>query len=64
MQDDRSVAFAELGINGAGENSRTSLRVIWLPGLVSQSVVLWDRVQLEWMRMAKSHLAVHLAADA
>ena len=33
-------------------------------GLMSQSVVLWDRVCLEWTRMAKGRLAVRLSAAA
>jgi hypothetical protein len=35
-----------------------------LPGLVSQSVLLWDRVCLEWTRMAKGRLTVGLIAAA
>jgi len=36
--------------------------VTLLPGLVSQSVILWDRVCLEWTRMAKGRLTVRLLA--
>jgi hypothetical protein len=34
----------------------------WLPGLVSQSVVLWDLVILEWTRVAKGRLSLRLLA--
>ena len=34
----------------------------WLPGLVSQSAVLWDRVYLERTRMAKGRANVRLLA--
>jgi len=37
---------------------------IRLPGLVSQSVILWDWVCLEWTRMAKGRLTVRLLAAA
>ena len=36
----------------------------WLPGLVSQSVILWDRVCLEWTRIAKGRLTVRLLGAA
>ncbi len=32
----------------------------WLPGLVSQSVILWDRIGLEWSRIVKGRLTISL----
>jgi len=37
-----------------------SLRLIWLPGLVSQSVLLWDGVKLEMKRTVKNHIKINL----
>ena len=37
---------------------------IWLPGLVSGSALVWDRVCLGWNRGAKGRATVHLASAA
>ena len=52
----RQTAPAEQNDSGGG----TLWDKNWLPGLVSQSVVMWDRVRLEWTRMAKRRLKVRL----
>ncbi len=36
---------------------------IWLPGLVSQSVVLWDAVGLEMVLGPKRHLSLSLSLE-
>jgi hypothetical protein len=36
------------------------IRKKWLPGLVSQSVLLWDGVRLEMKRIAKGHTRISL----
>ncbi len=47
-------------------NNRVDLSLVpvvtLLPGLVSQSVILWDRVCLEWTRVAKGRTNVRLLA--
>jgi hypothetical protein len=35
----------------------------WLPGLVSQSVLLWDGVRLEMKRIAKGHTRISLLSQ-
>jgi hypothetical protein len=48
----------------SGTRYRTSPRfvhrVIWLPGLVSQSVVVWDSVGLETVAEQKGHTGLRL----
>ena len=36
----------------------------WLPGLVSQSVVLWDQIGLEAVRGSKGHTSFRLLGQA
>ena len=39
------------------------LSKIWLPGLVSQSVVFWDTVGLEMARGSKGHVRITLSSE-
>jgi len=36
---------------------------VWLPGLVSQSVILWDMVGLEMVLGPKRHLSLSLSLE-
>jgi hypothetical protein len=40
-----------------------SSRHTWLPGLVSQSVLLWDRVRLEMKRIGKGRTRINLLSQ-
>ncbi len=50
--------------SGSGTGYRTLPRfvhrAVWLPGLVSQSVLLWDGVRLEMKRIVKGHTRISL----
>ena len=42
---------------------KNDLSAIWLPGLVSQSVLLWDGVRLEMKRALKGHVKTNLLSQ-
>jgi hypothetical protein len=36
------------------------LEMVWLPGLVSESVLLWDKIGLEMKRVRAGHIGIYL----